>query len=213
MQSTDFFPPEIYKFFDNLFLQDYEFLNEVRGISEKFKLRENIHNPIYWGLLTKAEYDLLSLEDKTRYDEYNIVIINFFKKYCIPISFRRDILDYIMTWKTWLSTHAIINFRKKDTITIEIPLHFSWDKWKETWDTIKKIKKEKLQWKNYKLDEHFTLKRKLYLESIWENVNYTKTDLNTKTKLADTNKRKRIKEFEGHIKTLNEYQNKKYLNL
>lgn len=205
MKLQNHLPPEIYKFFDNLFLQDYEFLKEIREISEKFKLRENIHDPIYWGLLTKEEYDLLSLEDKTRYDEYHIVIREFFKKYCIPNSFRREMLDYIMTGRSQILTHSIIHFWYREII-IRIPFNFSWEKWKETWDVIKKVKKEKLQWKNYKLDENFTLKRKLYLESIWEKVIYTPTDLKTKSDLADSNKQKRIKEVEKYVKILNEFK-------
>lgn len=205
MKLENHLPPDIYRFYDHLFLEDREFLDDVKNIYDNFKLKDNYNNPIYWWLIDKYDYDLFSIEDKNKYDEYHMIIRQFLIKYCIPYSFKRDILEYIMTWKTQLCTHAIINFWYEE-IVIKIPFNFSLKKWNETWKVIKEIKDKRLKWKNYKLDEFFTTKRKLYLLSIWYDVKLKTAESNTIKALASSNKQKRIKEFEKYVKILNEFK-------
>lgn len=91
-----------------------------------------------------------------------MIIIQFLIKYCIPYSFKRDILEYIMTWKTQLCTHAIINFWY-DEIVIKIPFNFSLKKWNETMKNVAKNVQIKDYMKYYSETENETKKGKYWV--------------------------------------------------
>ncbi len=195
--------PTIHKYFDNLFSTDDEFLKDImEELINKYDLRNNYNKEIFWNLSEKEILNL-DIEDRKIYNEFNEKLDFYRKKYFIPKQFKEDFRKFVITWNSELSTNAKINFSKK-SIKIEIPLTFSETHWESLWKRIQSMKKE-YGWTKFKLDNYFEIKRKLYLESIWENPNFSNKDKTIISQLDKANKNKRIKEFEKYINLLNRY--------